>query len=104
MRKALALSLIITFLAVIAYFTKPSEDACIKKAREEFAEKKLSYTNQALPPGVNPEIFKKTIEKSFMESLRVTDRLVLREIYQETGSSKTKIGWGAFGFVSVEIK
>ena len=103
MRKALALSLIITVLAVVAYFTKPSEEACITKARQEFEEKKLAYAGQTLPKGVNIDIFKETAAKNFLESLKVTDQVVLKAIYQQTGSSKKRIGWGAFGFVSVDV-
>lgn len=104
MRKAFALALILTVLAAIAYFTKPSEEACIKKAQQEFEEKKLSYTGQTLPAGINPEVFKETAEKNFLESLQVSDRFILREISTLSGSKKERIGWAAFGYVSVTIK
>ena len=104
MRKALALALILTVLGGIAYFTKPSEEACIKKAKEEFEQSKLAYSCQTLPAGVNPEVFKETAEKSFLESLWVDDRFFLREISESSGSGKKKIGWAAFGYVSISIK
>lgn len=104
MRKALVLSIILTVLAVIAYFTKPTEEACLNKAKDEFEEKKLVNTGQTLPKGINPEVFKETAEKGFLESLQVTDRVVLREIFQQNGSDKKRIGWGAFGFIAVDIE
>jgi hypothetical protein len=104
MRKALALSIILTVLAVIAYFTKPTETLCIQEAKEEFTQKKLSYTTETLPAGVDKKVFSETLEKSFLQSLQVEDHFVYRTIYQTGETTKTKIGWGAFGLVSVDIQ
>ena len=104
MRKALALSIILTVLAVIAYFTKPTEMQCIQKAKEEFELKKVFYTTETLPAGVDKQVFKETLEKGFLESLQVEDQFVFRSIYQAGDATRKRIGWGAFGFVSVEIQ
>jgi ABC-type nickel/cobalt efflux system permease component RcnA len=52
MRKALALSLIVTVLGVAAYIFKPSEKQCVQKTQEEF-RKKISYTVEVLPKGID---------------------------------------------------
>ena len=56
MRKALALSFIVTVLGVLAYFLKPSEEACIKKAREEFL-KSTAYTVDSAPQEIDKNVF-----------------------------------------------
>lgn len=100
MRKALSVSIILTVLAIIAYFTKPSEEACIDKAKDEFEAKKLSYTTSTLPQGVNPDVFKETAEKNFLSSLHVVDRFLFREIVQASASGNKQIGWAAFGWIN----
>lgn len=104
MRKALSLAIIVTVLGVFAYFTKPSKDACISKAREEFRNKQLGYTLQNLPAGVNREVFQKLAEKAFLLSIQVEDKFFYRAIYQvDNKKNKKSIGWGAFSWVSVDL-
>ena len=104
MRKALALSIILTILAVIAYFTKPTEMHCIQKAKEEFEVKKIAYTTETLPAGVDKQVFRETLERSFLEGLQVEDNIIFRSVYQVGDATRKRIGWGAFGFVSIELK
>ena len=103
MRKALALSIIITVLGVAAYFFKPSERECIEKAREEFRNK-ITYTIDTSPKEVNKDLFAQTLERNFLESLEVRDKFLYRDIYQNTGGTKNKIGWAALGWVNVDVK
>lgn len=104
MRKALALSVIITILAVIAYFTKPSEEACVAKAKDEFVERKIVYTAATMPEGIDPKVFVETSEKSFLQSLQIEDKFLYNAIYQVNGNAKKKIGWAAFGWINVDVK
>lgn len=46
MKKILSVTIIISGLALAAYFTKPSEEACFEKATTEF-RKKILYTVEA---------------------------------------------------------
>jgi hypothetical protein len=103
MRKALSVSIIVSVLALAAYFSKPSESKCIKKATEEFRSK-IFYTVEAAPKSVDKTLFAETLEKSFMKGLEISDKYLYREIIQNSGNRKNKIGWGAFGWVNVEIK
>ena len=103
MRKAFALSLIVTILGLIAYFLKPSEEACFKKARDEY-QKKIAYTVDIAPKELNKTVFAKLLEKSFLQKLEVADKFLYRDIYQKKAGVKDKIGWAAFGFVQVTIK
>ena len=103
MRKALALSIIVSVLAVAAYFFKPSEEACVKKAREKFRSK-ISYTIESAPKEVDKNLFAETLEKNFLEKLEVSDQFLYRNIYERKGSETKKIGWAAFGLVQVDLK
>lgn len=103
MRKALALSLIVTVLGVAAYFFKPSEEDCIEKAKLEFRSK-IAYTINATPKQIDKNIFGLALEKIFLQELEVKDRFFYRDIYQNKAKAKNKIGWGAFGWISVNIK
>jgi hypothetical protein len=103
MKKALYVSIAVCVLAVAAYFTKPSEETCFKKATEEF-RKKIFYTVEAAPKEIDKNIFAQTLEKSFLQKLQVADKFLYREIYQRGVHGKDKIGWAAFGSVNVEIK
>ncbi len=103
MRKALALSLIITVLGLAAYIFKPSEEVCIQKTQEEF-RKKITYTIQASPKEVDKNLFAQSLEKNFLQALEVKDKLFYRDIFRTAGGQRIKIGWGAFGSVNVEIK
>jgi len=103
MRKALALSFIVTILGLIAYLLKPSEEACVKKARDEY-QKKIVYTVDIAPKELDKTIFAKLLEKNFLQKLEVADKFLYRDIYQKKAGVKDKIGWAAFGFVQVTIK
>lgn len=103
MKKALYVSIAVCVLAVAAYFTKPSEKACIDKATKEFRTK-ISYTVASAPKEVEKNLFAETLEKSFLQKLKVADKFLYRDIYQETTTGKNSIGWAAFGSVNVEIK
>jgi hypothetical protein len=103
MRKALALSFIVTVLSVAAYLFKPSEEACIKKARQEFL-KSTSYTVDSAPTEIDKNVFAQLLEKNFLQGLEIDDKVLYRNIYQKKAGKKEKIGWGAFGYVSVDIK
>ncbi len=103
MRKALALSIIVTILGVTAYFFKPSEKQYLQKAGEEF-RKKISYTIETSPKGVDKNLFAQTLEKHFLQELAVEDKFLYKDIYQTSGGIKNKIGWGALGWVTVDIK
>jgi 2-C-methyl-D-erythritol 4-phosphate cytidylyltransferase len=101
MRKAFALALIASILAVIAYLTKPSDEVCVTKAKEEFKETKLPAVST--PQKINTQLLAEALEKNFLSSLVIEDNFLYKEIYQDKGA-KTKIGWGAFGWVNVELK
>ncbi len=101
MRKAFALAIIATVLAITAYLTKPSDEVCLTKAIEEYKETKLPTVST--PQKVNTQLLAEALEKSFQSSLVIKDRFLYKEIYQEKGT-KTRIGWGAFGWVNVDIK
>ena len=103
MRKAFALSFIVTLLGLMAYFLKPSEEACIQKAMDEY-QKKISYTVDIAPQEINKTVFAKLLEKSFLQKLEVADKFFYRDIYQKREGIRDKIGWAAFGFVQVTIK
>lgn len=103
MRKALTLAFIVTILGIAAYLFKPSEEACIKKARQEF-QKSTSYTIDSAPKEIDKNVFAQLLEKNFLQGLQVDDKVLYRNIYQKKGGKKEKIGWGAFGYVSVDIK
>ena len=103
MRKALALSIIVSILALAGYFTKPSEEACFQKATEEF-RKKISYTVEAAPKEIDKNIFAQTLEKSFLQKLQVADKFLYRAIYQRGVNGTNRIGWAAFGWVNVNVK
>ena len=101
MRKAIALAFIATCLAVMAYMMKPTDEACLKKAREEFRADKLPTVTT--PQKVNVQLLAETLETNFMGSLSIEDKFLYKDIYLVKGS-RIKIGWGAFGWVNVEIK
>ena len=103
MRKALALSIIVTILGLTAYFLKPSEEACVEKARDEY-RKKISYTVDIAPKELDKTVFAKLLEKNFLQKLEITDKFLYRDIYLKKAGVKNKIGWAAFGFVQVTIK
>ena len=103
MRRAFALVIITIVIIGVAYVTKPSEEACLREARMQY-EKTVNGLAQTLPATVNKEVFSETLEKAFEQSLEVEDKLVYQAIYQQKGGSKKRIGWGAFGKVSVEIE
>ena len=44
------------------------------------------------------------LEKNFLQGLEVDDKVLYRNIYQKKAGEKEKIGWGAFGYISVDIK
>jgi hypothetical protein len=104
MKKALATSLIFTFLMVLAYVTKPSKEKCLREAMETYRLTKLDRIASNLPSSINTDLFQETAEKAFSQSLQVNDRFVYREIYQVDNTSKTRIGWGVFGWVKVDLK
>jgi hypothetical protein len=103
MRKALALSIIVTVLGAGAYFFKPSEKQCVEKARAEFRNK-IAYSVETSPKEVDKNLFAQTLEKNFLQELEVKDKFLYRDIYMNTGGAKNKIGWGALGWVKVNIK
>lgn len=103
MRKALALSIIITVLGVTAYFFKPSEKECIQKAKEKFRNK-ISYAIETSPKTIDKNLFAQTLEKNFLQGLEIRDKFLYRNIYQNAGGVKNKIGWAALGWVSVDLK
>jgi hypothetical protein len=104
MRKAVTLSLLLTALAVLSYFTKPSDEACMVEAIQSFREKKLAYTAETLPPNIDKVVFKQVVEQKFVESIKVVDRFVYKEILQVGGEKSDRIGWGAFGRVTIQLK
>jgi hypothetical protein len=101
MRKAFALAIIVTVLAIVAYLTKPSDEECIEKARDEYKASKFPTISG--PQKINTQLLAETLEKNFTERLVIEDKLFYKEIYllQEP---KIEIGWGAFGFVNVDVK
>ncbi|MCU7547735.1 hypothetical protein OCK74_01355 [Chitinophagaceae bacterium LB-8] len=101
MRKALALALIATSLAIMAHLTMPSNEACLNKARKEFKENKLPTVTTAQK--VNTQLLAETLETNFMESLVIEDRFLYKEIFLDKGT-RTSIGWGAFGWVNINLK
>jgi hypothetical protein len=103
MRKAFSVSIIVSILALGAYFSKPSESKCLNNAKEEFRNK-ISYTVDAAPKSIDKTLFAETLEKNFLQGLEISDKYLYREIIQNSGSRKNKIGWGAFGWVNVDIK
>ena len=103
MRKALALSFIVTILGLAAYLLKPSEEECVKKARNEY-QKKIAYTVDIAPKELNKTVFAQLLEKNFLQKLEIADKFLYRDIYQKKAGVKDKIGWAAFGFVQVTIK
>jgi hypothetical protein len=102
MRKPLALALILTFIAVSAFITKPSDDKCRRAAKQKF-EEKLQATSAGLPQNINKEVWLQTMEKSFEESVVVEDKFVYKTIWQQSNSNKKNIGWGAFNFVQIDL-
>ncbi len=104
MKKVFTTSVLFTFLAVVAYFSKPSEEKCLEESKEIFKKGKLSYTVQTLPAKVNTEIFTETAVTSFIKSLEIKDRFLYRDVYQTKINKKTKIGWAAFGWVTIDLK
>jgi len=104
MKKALATSIIFTFLMVLAYLTKPSKEKCLQEAMETYRLKKLDYAAKTLPSNIKTGLFQETAEKAFLESIGVNDRFIYKDIYQTDNPSKTRIGWGAFGWVKVELR
>jgi hypothetical protein len=104
MRKALALSVIVTVLAVVSYMAKPSEAACLAEIKKEFQTVKLDYTLETLPSGIDRDVFAQTAEKAFLETVEIKDQFVYRAIYQGNGDNHRRIGWGAFGVVRVDVK
>lgn|SRR5688572_17731191 len=103
MKKALSLSIIVSVLALVAYFTKPTEEACFKKATEEFREK-IFYTVESAPKEIEKNVFMRTLEKSFLQKIQVADKFLYREIYQRGVNGREKIGWAALGWVNVNVK
>lgn len=103
MRKALALSIIVTVLGIGAYSLKPSEKQCVEKAQAEFRNK-IAYTVEASPKEIDKNLFARTLEKNFLQGLEVKDKFLYRDIYMNAGGAKNKIGWAAFGWVKVDIK
>lgn len=101
MRKAIALAFIATCLAIMAYMMKPTDEVCLTKAREEFRENKLPTLTTTQE--VNRQLLTETLEANFMESLKIEDKFLYKDIYLDKGT-RMKIGWGAFGWVNVEIK
>lgn len=103
MKKALTLSIVVSMLALAAFFTKPTEEACFKKATEEF-RKKIFYTVEDAPGNIEKSVFAQTLEKSFLQKIQVADKFLYRDIYQRGINGKNKIGWAAFGWVNVDLK
>ena len=103
MRKALTLSFIVTILGIAAYLFKPSEEACIKEARQEF-QKSSSYAIESAPAEIDKNVFAQLLEKNFLQGLEVSDKFLYRNIYQKKAGKKEKIGWAAFGWVSIDVK
>jgi len=103
MKKALTLSIIVSLFAIAAYLFKPSQKDCISKASQEFRNK-IAYTIEMTPAGVDKSLLAQTLEKNFLQELQVVDHFLYRNIFQNSGSRKNKIGWAAFGWINVEIK
>ena len=101
MRKAFALAIIATVLAIVAYLTKPSDETCIKKAGNEYKTSKVPVVSE--PQKINTQLLAETLEQNFMESLFIEDKLLFKEIYLHQ-NPKIKIGWGAFGIVHVDAQ
>ena len=104
MQRPVALLLIMLVIATMAYFTKPSDNQCIEKAKQEFQNVMLGNVYVANPQRINRSLLNETLTKAFMESLRVQDRFLYKEINRQRGNKKVRIGWGAFGYVSVDVK
>lgn len=103
MKKALSLSIIASALAFLAWLTKPTEEACFKKATEKFRQS-IYYTVESAPKEIEKNIFAQMLEKTFLQKIQVADKFLYRDIYQRGVDGKTKIGWAAFGWVNVELK
>jgi len=103
MRKALALSIIITVLGVTAYFFEPSEKECIQKAKEKFRNK-ISYSIGASSKTIDKNLFAQSLVKNFLQGLEISDKFFYRDIYQNAGGVKNKIGWAALGWVNVDLE
>ena len=103
MKKILSVAIIMFALALAAYFTKPSEEACFKKATQEFREK-IFYTVESAPKEIEKNVFAQMLEKSFLQKIQVADKFLYRDIYQRGVDGKDKIGWAAFGWVNVAVK
>lgn len=103
MRRAAALIVIMLVIVSVAYFTKPTQERCMQEAIVQY-QQVLDNITPAVPDNINKDVFKATMEKSFEESLDVEDKIVYQAIYEQKGTTKKMIGWGAFGKVSVDVK
>lgn len=103
MRRAIALVLIMTIVVLIAYFTKPSEEQCIKVATQQY-EQVVNNAAQTVPGNISKELLEATMLKAFEESLQVKDYIVYRQLYLQKDEDKNNIGWGAFGIVQVDLE
>ena len=104
MRRSFALLLIMVIVVLSAYVTKPSDEKCITEAKSLYRKNITSKIDQGIPSTINKQLFTETLEKVFAQTLKVQDRIVYKEIYQQRGALKADIGWGAFGIVSVDVK
>lgn len=103
MRRAIALVVIMTVIVLIAHFTKPSKEQCIKEATAQY-QKVVSNAVQTLPGNISKELLQATMQKAFKESLQVKDNIVYQQIYLQKDGERNTIGWGAFGMVQINLK
>jgi hypothetical protein len=93
MKKVLNVKLLVLFiLAVIAYFTKPSDEQCRTKITQELNKRgyKVAIYFQR---DKNNQI------KGLVNDISIKDRLIYKDVYYYFEGENKKIGLGAFGKV-----
>ena len=98
MKRAISLSIIITLIGLLFFFTKPTDDYLMEKAFE--------HVRTELNPSVAlPETEQTIFFNLFKRKLSVKDNFFYKTVYFETGDNKVVAGFGFLTtFMSSKIK
>ena len=103
MKKLLRLLFFLLMFSGAAYFTRPSDRRCFDAALASY-EASMDQADHELSKVLPQPLLRKLRLNRFQKELQVKDNTFYKEILRRKGGKRTRIGWGAFGFVHVSLE
>lgn len=88
----------LTIIAVVAYYTKPSDEKCLQQAKVEVRSQISGDFSK------NNSVVNNVLDNVVERAVRIEDKIFYKSISYAFGGSRRQIGWGAFGMVNIVAK